>query len=585
MDIKMQVQQSEDKAHLITRIASKYSNCMVVDLVEKTYYRCDFGKARTNLDDYCEMGAYAEWLQVFVETQIELTQQSRIRDFLSVSNFQHSLNEVHSHISLSYRNRTLPAHEAWKKLQVILLESDGMGIPKRVAITQETLSSLLCSNENRFFNSRLYGVIQFGVNIRSPQRLYDFSYFNVNEKAAEILGYGFDEFYDGVKNKRIDFVTPSDIIIFRDMISSFQYVGDRTDFHLHLINRNGGIVYIGGEAELCCNADGLNFVQMIFIDETSKASQLSEVEELKRNIRELTDTIPCGLHRSLLVGKNSTGYISPNFTKITGYDLIELQEKFDGVFQRLLATPEDVSAYNSAYSRALTTGEKVEVDLRMKHKDGSIIMVRDWLSVVHDKIDRLWLYGAMIEYTDEKKTQNRASLYQSIADYHKKSDETIQKLCEYACPKSGGEPISVQELTDYLSELTGCSTILFVMNDEKSQTEAECSCILKDDPAGPPVSLRYEAMRQHYGEAGEMGCRVVASPMILKSFMKQEFFSQALNPELKQCVIMPVSYQNGRLHYFFQLRNPPEWVMHDTIPRAICQALRLCYTIVKSAGN
>lgn len=197
MDIKMQVQQSEDKAHLITRIASKFSNCMVVDLVEKTYYRCDFGKARTNLDDYCEMGAYAEWLQVFVETQIELTQQSRIRDFLSVNNFQHSLNEVHSHISLSYRNRTLPANEAWKKLQVILLESDGMGIPKRVAITQETLSSLLCSNENRFFNSRLYGVIQFGVNIRIPQRLYDFSYLMLMKRQRKFWVTGLMSFMTG----------------------------------------------------------------------------------------------------------------------------------------------------------------------------------------------------------------------------------------------------------------------------------------------------------------------------------------------------------------------------------------------------
>ncbi len=579
----MQVQQSEDKAHFITRLASKYSKCLVVDLIEENYYLSDFGKSRTDFDDDFEFHSYSEWLQIFIETQIDLTQQSRIRDFLSISNLQHSLNEVRNRISLTFRDRTLPAEEAWKKLQVILLTSDEAGIPKRVVITQETVNSVLCSNENRFFNSKLFGVIQFGVNLSNTRNPYDFSYFNVNEKAAEIMGYGIDEFYEGVKSQRVDFIASADIVVLYDVLSDFQKVGDRTPFHLHVVHKNGDVIFIGGEAELCVNSEGVRFVQMLFIDETNLESQLSATEDLKNSIKSLTETVPCGFHRGLIGGKNSIESVSRNFTLITGYDLVDLQERFGGVIQRILATPEDVNAFNSALSKALISGERVKVDMRVKHNDGSIIMVRDWLYVVHGKSDKLWLYGAMLEYTDEKKAESRANMYQTLLDFHKKSDEVIQKIGEYVCPKIDDETISLQSFTKNLSDLTSCSVILFEMNDEKKITESVCSHILPNDLVGEPISLRYEALQDHVNRIGDISCRVVPNPIILQSFMKPEFFAKTISPELKQFVIMPVDYKNNRLHRFFIFRNPDKWLMHDSIPRAVYQMVRLAYQRVINA--
>lgn len=580
----MHVQQSEDKAHFITRLASKYTNSLVLDLLDEMYYKCDFGMSHSSQDVGCELEPYTQWLQVFVETHIELTQQSRIRTILSIENLRHSLNEIHHQISLTYRDRTLPENEAWKKIQVILLVSDDMGFPTRVVITQENLHSALCSHEDRFFNSNLYGVIQFGINQSDKTNWWDFSYLNINEKAASISGYSLDEFYEGLLNDQIYLVASSDIIVFRDLLTSLETVGQRSEFHVHTINRSGDLILVGGEAELCRDDDGRKFVQLIFIDETSVESQLSVIEELKKEIKDFSETVPCAIHRSLMAGKSTTEYVNRNFTLITGYDCIDLQEKFGGVLQSILATPEDVKNFNSAASRALTSGERVMVDLKVQHSDGSIIMVRDWLNVVHDKRDRLWLYGAMIEYTDEKRAQSKVELYGRFLDYYRQSNSAILKLIDYIYSKNpekaSSEDISVQNLTDFLSQLTDSSVILFQMDDEKKLTKAANYCIKENDPVGEPICLRYEAMKANFEEIGTMDCTVIPNPVVIKSYMKPEFYSQTISPDLIQFIVMPVEYRNNRLYRFYLFRNPPEWLMFESIPKTISETIRLSYKFI-----
>ncbi len=588
MNMESQVQQSDDIANFASRITQKYRHCMVVDLVEGSCYSCGVRSVEDNaMDDPSPAESYDDWLRIFVETEIELPEQSRMRWLLSPENLRQSLNDHHFFISVSYRNRRLPGDECWQRLQAVLLQSDNVGIPQRVMIVQEKINGSLLSRERRFFNCSLYGVMQFAVNTDGLNRWRRFSYLNVNDEALRIFGYTHDEFYEGMRNQQIDLIAPYDIPTFIDLVSGLSEVGTRSEVHLHIINRSGYVVTIGGEAELCVSDDGRRYIQIIFMDESRDENSRTALADMKKELKDLTDAIPCAVHRSLMAGKSTTEYVSREFTLLTGYDCTDLKINFDGVFQSILAGPDDVKAFNSGFSRALTTGKRIPVDFSIRRSDGSTVAVRDWLFVTHDRQDRLWLYGSMIENTEEKIVQSRAESLDEMVQYYARGLALTGKIAglitsgswrKKAGDRSEDRKCCFAAATDLVAKETGSSVIHYAMSRDGS--EAECVYAkLTEDCAEPPVNLPKENIKKCLEMMKTSGGAIIPSPLVLKSLVGPELASCSIFKNAGTILMIPLEIGDDLPIQFMILRDPEPWILHHEIPGTVADNLRALMSV------
>jgi PAS domain-containing protein len=583
MDVSLQVQQSEDIANFASRITQKYRNCMVVDLSDGSCYCCGLRSMEdSSFEDPAEKEVYSDWLRIFVETEIELPEQSRMRWILSPENIKQSLNDHHFFISVSYRNRKLPGNECWQKLQIVLLESDKLGIPQRVMIVQEKINGSVLMREQRFFKSNLIGVMQFAVNTDGLNRWRRFSYLNVNDEALRIFGYTHDEFYEGMRNQQIDLIAPYDIANFIDLVSSLSEIGDRSEVHLHVINRSGYIVTIGGEAELCISDDGRRFIQIIFIDESKNESSKTALADLKMELKDFTEAIPCAVHRSLMAGKSTTEYVNREFTILTGYDCTDLKINFDGVFQSILATPEDVKIFNTGFSRALTTGKRVAVDFSLKRSDGSIVSVRDWLYVTHDKQDRLWLYGSMIENTDEKNTEKKAENLQEIVQYYSEGLDFIQKISCFAFDSAyGSSSMKFSEIVDLISVESDSTVVAYVISEDGKTASPEYSRFSENDRCETPIILTCSEIQKCLDSMKNQHCLIIPNRIIMKSVLSPDLFEKNVFKNVDTVLFLPYEYKDGHPAKFLLVRNPESWLIHHKIPQCVSENLSVLHKIFK----
>ncbi|MBQ8707440.1 MAG: PAS domain-containing protein [Succinivibrionaceae bacterium] len=574
MDVNLQVQQSEDVANFASRITQKYRNCMVVNLSDGTCYNCGLRAMEdSSMEEPDGSESYSEWLRIFTETEIELPEQSRMKWMLSMENLRQSLNDHHFFISVTYRNRRLPNDECWQRLQVVLLESDNMGIPQRVMMVQEKISGSILAGEQRFFRCGLFGVMQFSVVTDGLNRWRRFSYLNVNEEALRIFGYTQDEFYEGMRSQQIDLIAPQDIANFIDLVSSLNQPGERSEVHLHIINRSGYVVVIGGEAELCVNEDGRRFIQIIFIDESKEESGREVIAGLKKELKDLTEAIPCAVHRSLMAGKSTTEYVSREFTVLTGYDCTDLKLKFDGVFQNILATADDVKAFNSGFSRALTTGARVAVDLNVKRGDGSVVAVRDWLYVTHDARDRLWLYGCMLENTTEVNNRSRAENFEEIADYCAAGFETISRVSALLNAQGDGKKPALADLAEVLARDTGASVAVYRISDEKASAEAVCWKTAEGEKDVKPDELEIAGISRMLDACRNAGFMIAPNEIVLKSALSVDLAGTAFLRDARQLVALALVRGDACAETFLVIKNPQPWIMHHQIPKTLADML------------
>ncbi len=568
------VQQSDDIAKFASRLTQKYRSCMVVDLENDYCYSCGVHSCIDEVnEDPSEVQAYSDWLRIFVETEIELSEQARMRWILSVENIRQSLNDVHFYISVTYRNRKLANDECWQRMQVVLLDSDNVGIPSRVMLVQEKINSSVIARQHHFFNSSMFGVLQFSVYSEGLNRWRRFSYLNVNDEALRILGYTQDEFYEGMRSQQIDLVVPQDVATFIDLVTSLEQVGDRKDFHLHVLNRSGYVVAIGGEAELCISDDGRKYVQFIFQDESKTENTREVIADLKKEIEDLTNAIPCAVHRSLMAGKSVTEYVNREFTVLTGYDAIDLKVNFDGTFQSILATPEDVKIFNTGFSRALTMGKRIAVDFNIRKSDGSIIAVRDWLYVTHDKSDRLWLYGSMIENTDEKNTKSRADNFEEIIQYYSQGLNLLSSLSTLADQnRLAKRKKDFSPFIDLLATHSQASVIHYGISGGEA-VPLYSNFRNSDDNCDAPVNLLLPHIQKCLNAMKNSRAFIVPNNLVLKAAIDAGLHDTSIFKDVNQMLMIPVAYDKDEIKEFLVIRNPNLWILHHLIPKVVADSL------------
>ncbi|MBD2449036.1 PAS domain S-box protein [Nostoc sp. FACHB-152] len=170
---------------------------------------------------------------------------------------------------------------------------------------------------------------------------------------------------------------------------------------------------------------------------------LSESEAKFRRIVENSNDII-----SLIDLEGRISYISPNLTKLTGYDTTELE----GIPFADFIHPDDLPSCLDAVNRVVTTGERIEVEYRARIKDGSWQWQATNLATTQDENDNFILISVARVITERK--QAEAALL--------KSEQKFRRLFEnsqFGILRSRLEDGLVLDANQRLAELLGYSCV------------------------------------------------------------------------------------------------------------------------------
>ena len=274
-----------------------------------------------------------------------------------------------------------------------------------------------------------------------------------------------------------------------------------------------------------------------------------------------------------MAGKSTTEYVSREFTVLTGYDCTDLKLKCDGVFQNILATPDDVKAFNSGFSRALTTGARVAVDLHVKRGDGSVVAVRDWLYVTHDARDRLWLYGCMLENTTEVNSRSRAENFEEIADYCAAGFETVSRVSALLNAAGGGKKPALSDLAEIFAREAGASVAVYRISEEKARAEAVCWKNADGQNDVVPDELEIAGIAKMIEACRSAGFMIMPNEIVLKSALSVDLAGSVFLRDARQMVTLALTRGDGRPGTFLVIKNPQPWIMHHQIPKTLADML------------
>jgi PAS domain S-box-containing protein len=138
----------------------------------------------------------------------------------------------------------------------------------------------------------------------------------------------------------------------------------------------------------------------------SKVANSDKIEETVRETEEkypfLIENIPCCIWVSSEHGK--TTFISPNVEKIYGFSQKEIYRKGESVwFGRI--HHDDIEFVRESFNKIFTTGQKFDVEYRIKRKDGKWIWLHDMAIMAFEKNNTRYAYGVFSDITRLKQAE------------------------------------------------------------------------------------------------------------------------------------------------------------------------------------
>lgn len=544
---------------------------LLVDLEIGTCTLCEPGEMRFS-DNQPKYTTYADWLRVFVETEVMPADQAKVQLMFSPDNLKQVMSFSSSHVSVTFANR----EGVWMKVIATLIDADSMGFAKSVMLEKIEVQANAMLAENRYFHSGLFGVIQFESPVGGTNRWPVSGVLKANEEALRTLDYTPEEFYRKASEQDLEIIAPCDIVNFREALGRLDRIGSRTMFSVKLLNRQGLMVAVRGELELCCNDDGKRFVQALFIDDTSNEKTGAVISDLKKELSDLSEASPCAMHRGLMAGASRIEQVNREFTLLTGYDAVDLRElPSGGTLQGIMAGPEDVAAFNQGFSKALTSGQRVMVEFKIKRKSGRVVSVKDWLYVSHDDRDRLWLYGSMIENSDEKRAVAKAAQLEAKAENHIECASLITELAN-SIKVGRGDQIKIYKALETLSSRTGASVVVYGLNEQEDAINVEINIDGRNAPKEPFGEIRTDMFEKWEFTGANLAVRVYSTPMLLKPYLKSEIYNRFVDIGIERLVLIPLcESQDTEPRRWIYMFNPDAWFIEEGTARQVAAVLSL----------
>lgn len=567
-------QQDRDLWLWINQYKRKFMQLLVVDLPSETYYEIDPEKIEP------DPKAYNEWLQLFLEREVENDQQSQFSTLLKIDNLHNNLNHSNFLFTVMYHNRLDENKNLWRRMWIMLLENDQFGIPKRIILAQEPIFSQSLMQDPNIFNSNLFGAAKFSYDFEAKRINRRFQYIDVNNQALRIFGYTAEEFYEDITLQGGTLICPSDVPNLQSDLNKLEEVGDKQAFCYDIINRDGYLVKIKGEMELCANDQGQKYIQTLFFDNSAHESDKNTVKELTSEIDNIVRTVPGAIHRSLITGKNTVYYVSSLFKELTGYDLNDLIVKFGGNIKGMITDADSVKDFDAAFSRALTQRKPVAVDFKLKTASGDLINVRDWLYITHDQNDKLWLYGYLQDITSEKKLESKAEDHSNLSSNMNALCSFMQEVNAIVTNPKEQDETKREKIITSLSKLAGGTVIVYFANHDRLTATIEYS--LGENPLSNNTKIDLRLIEQYFDKdlLEDQNCKIFSNTIILKGKITESEYKLLEQRNSKRIILIPVAINKlNRTNRVVILENSDKWIFQEQVARAISAILNLSYPI------
>jgi len=285
---------------------------------------------------------------------------------------------------------------------------------------------------------------QSNSTLMALSHLEDGTYIEVNNIFLETLGFARDEVV-GKKSSELGlFAKPDER---GQIIEAIKKNGTVKDFEVAIRAKDGSLrnglfsadtIYIG--KDLC--------LLTVMVDITERKQTEEALQESKECFREvLENSLDASYKRDLQT--NAYTYLSPVFTRITGYTSDEMMSMpLETLFG--LIHPEDMPEINRVITEALSLPDSKDnqIDYRFKHKNnGEYLWLHDQFVAMRDTQGKpVSLIGSVSDITERKQIEtalqesesNLRAVFNAATDesiYLIAADETLLALNEFAAQK------------------------------------------------------------------------------------------------------------------------------------------------------
>ncbi|HHT9110298.1 MAG TPA: PAS domain S-box protein, partial [Candidatus Brocadiaceae bacterium] len=133
--------------------------------------------------------------------------------------------------------------------------------------------------------------------------------------------------------------------------------------------------------------------------------------------------------------EGNTTFVSPNIEKVLGYTLEEIYEAGDSLWPESIH-PEDIEKVKNAYESFFKLNKRLDVECRIKRKDGSWIWLHNRAAAPYEKDGVLYGDGLSSDITRRKDAEEKILLLQTLVmavstskDLHDALVITLEKVC------------------------------------------------------------------------------------------------------------------------------------------------------------
>jgi PAS domain S-box-containing protein len=222
-----------------------------------------------------------------------------------------------------------------------------------------------------------------------------------------LLGYAPEDW--GSRDAWLEAVHPDDLerVLAADRLS--ETGGTPFDAEYRLRTASGSYVWVREHAAPIPQPDGARFWQGVRFDVTAEKQaeeQLRAAEERYRLLVEQTPAVTYVDEYDRATGRWPGRYVSPQVESVFGYTAEEWLEDAD-LWARMIH-PDDLAMTAAADDRHHATGEPLDIECRIRRRDGEVRWIRDQAVIVAgDDGDPRFSQGLLTDITDRKAAEER----------------------------------------------------------------------------------------------------------------------------------------------------------------------------------
>lgn len=218
----------------------------------------------------------------------------------------------------------------------------------------------------------------------------------ISDQVKEITGYTTDE-WTKTKGFWINRIHPEDKKNVQDYLKNNLHKKNRHTIEYRFKKKNDEYIWISDIITVEFNNDKVISLKGIMIDISRTKEAESKVADLLKDKDELIESID-GVIWEIPFGNDSFNFVSQKSEKILGYTSTEMLQPHFWVNH--MHKDDQIWAPNYCDSQAKALSN-YEFEYRMVHKNGSVVWLRDLVTVNHENGKPTFLKGIMLDITAE----------------------------------------------------------------------------------------------------------------------------------------------------------------------------------------